>query len=160
MIIILDLPELLSVELKCAPVHITNYKVDRIVPNWMINLYIPDPASPIYRASILNGICSVESIKELDEHDIHKAKDTLNMFHLNCENVQNFTWNTGKVISISIDDRAKIVELFKGLNIFQIGRFGLWNRKLLIDSTMEQARMVIEHIIKSDWDKVKDLLVK
>ena len=154
-----NIPE--KIELKYSPVHITNYKVEKIVPNWMINLYIPELDTPIYRASILNGICSVESIKELNEHEIHKATDTLNMFHLTCDNVQNFTWNTGKVISISQDERVEVVELFNKCNIYSIGRFGLWNRKLLIDSTMKQAKQVVDYITNNkvhNWEETRDVL--
>jgi hypothetical protein len=51
--------QLQELKLEAVPIYITNYKVEKIVPNWMINLYIPDPNTPVYRASILNGICSV-----------------------------------------------------------------------------------------------------
>ncbi len=136
-----------SVSLTCAPVHITNYKVEKIVPNWMINLYIPDKNSPIYRASILNGVCSVESIRPLGNGETWQARDLLSMFHLVDEDPQKFTWNTGKVISISIDDREKILEILSKVNIHLVGRFARWDRKLLIDSTIDQAKNIVDKII-------------
>lgn len=137
---------LISLKLESAPVYITNFKVERIVPDWMINIYIPDPASPIYRASILNGICSVESMKELDGREIVNAKNTLNMFHFADEKETSFVWKTGKVISLSPDDRLKVFEELKRMNIYQVGRFGVWNRKLLIDSTINQSKEIVYNL--------------
>jgi hypothetical protein len=130
------------------------------VPNWMINIYIPDLFTAIYRFSILNGICSVESMRELSDHEIASTVSLLNMFHIRQDGVERFTWNTGKVISISIDDRNRLVEALKSVDIYSIGRFGLWNRKLLVDSTIEQAKMVVEHIYGAPWSITKDKLVK
>jgi hypothetical protein len=158
---------LVGLKLEATPVHITNYKVDRIVPNWMINLYIPDPNSPVYRASLLNGVCSVESMRELNEHEIYFTRNVLGMFHISLEEPEKFTWKTGKVTSISIDDRIKLVEELHKLEIYQIGRFGLWNRKLLVDSTIGQAKAVVDYIdglrnLESiyDWSTTSDKLSK
>jgi len=150
-----------SLELKCNPVHITNYKLERIVPNWMINLYVPNGDTPIYRASMLNNICSVESIRPLKIHETHQVRDILKMFHLSEEEPEVYTWNTGKVMSISIDDRAKLVDELQELSIYCVGRFGLWNRKLLIDSTIEQSMKAVQFINKEiEWQELRDKLTK
>ena len=60
------------------------------------------------------------------------------------EGVERYTWKTGKVISISVDDREKVIENLIKKNIYPIGRFGLWNRKLLVDNTIGQAKMVAD----------------
>lgn len=156
----LNIEELNSIELKCNPVYITNFQVDKIVPNWMINLYIPDPNSPVYRASFLNNICSVESVRELRNHEIYQTIETLKMFHVNEDSAEKYTWNTGKVSSISMDDRMKLVDALKNKDIYSVGRFGLWNRKLLMDSTIKQAKMVVEHIINPKWRKLRIALSK
>jgi hypothetical protein len=136
-----------SLSLKYSPVYITNYKVEKIVPNWMINLYIPDKNSPVYRASILNGICSVESIRTLTKGEIWQVKDMLGMFHLSMEEeVKTYTWSTGKVISISMDERYKAQQELEKLGIYLVGRFACWNRKLLIDNTISQSKEVVEKI--------------
>lgn len=137
-----------SLELKCVPVYITNYCVEKIVPNWMINLYIPDKFSPVYRASILNGICSVESVRELRESEMWQVRDTLSMFHLVDCVPEKFTWWTGKVVSISIDDRNKLDEEMNKMGIYLVGRFARWDRKLLVDSTINQSKDVVDEIIK------------
>lgn len=149
-----------SLKLECNSIFVANYKVERIVPNWMINVYIPDFNTPIYRASFLNGICSVESIKDLEEHDLHRIKDFLSMFHINMQGVEKYNWKTGKVISITPEDRNRLVEILKEKEIYQIGRFGLWNRKLLIDSTINQAKAVVEHLSGRDWSDIKSVLTK
>ena len=146
--------------LGCAPVYISNYKVEKIVPNWMINLYVPSPQTPIYRASILNGICSVESMRELSEHETHIARDLLDMFHISEDPCEKFTWNTGKVISINQDERERLVEDLKKRDVYFIGRFALWNRKLLVDSTINQAKMVVEHLCGLDWSVAREILIK
>lgn len=137
-----------SLELKCVPVFIANYCVEKIVPNWMINLYIPDKNFPIYRASILNGICSVESTRELRESEMWQARDLLSMFHIVDCAPEKFTWWTGKVVSISTDDRVKLIEEMKKLDIYLVGRFARWDRKLLVDTTINQAKEVVNEIMK------------
>ena len=150
-----------SLDLKTMPVYITNFKVIDIVPNWLINLYVPERYSPIYRASILNNICSIESMKELDKFDIKNAIDMFFMFALIPDSVEKYTWKTGKIISISIDDRLKIIEKLKEKNIYSIGRFGLWNRKLLMDSTINQAKLVVDFLCqKKEWEDIINTITK
>lgn len=136
-----------SLSLKYSPIYIANYKIEKIVPNWLINVYIPDERTPVYRASILNGICSVESIRELNEHELHSVKDLLNAFHLTDDPAEKFTWKTGKVISISVDDRQMVENELKMKGIYLVGRFATWNRKLLVDSTIAQAKLIVETIM-------------
>lgn len=149
-----------TLKLDCTAIHVANYKVDRIVPNWMINVYIPDASISIYRASFLNGICSVESTKAIDDWEIVKIAKFLDMFYLSTNGVQGYEWKTGKVVSISTDDRAELIEILKGKDIYQIGRFGLWNRKLLIDSTINQAKAVVEYLNGASWEDIKSILIK
>lgn len=141
-------------------IYVTNYQISNIVPNWMISLYIPDKEYSIYRASILNGICSVESIKELSEHEIKKIIPTiLSMFEINTNSgIDSYEWKNGKIMSISIDQRQKVVNYLQDLQIYQIGRFGLWNRKLLIDSTINQAQSVVRFLKYGGWEETLNKL--
>jgi len=136
----------INIKLESSPINITNYKVEKIVPDWLINIYIPAETVPIYRASILNGICSVESMEET-EFDIAAV---LPMFHFKNDKPDKFCWKTGKVISISNDVRARIEEELELYGVYTIGRFGSWNRKLLIDSTIKQAEKTVEKI-RRNW---------
>ena len=146
-------------ELEAFPVHITNFKVEKIVPNWMINLYIANKDTPMYRASVLNGICSVESVKPLSAREISSAINFLNVFHIYGDSL-SYTWETGKVKSISTDERSDITEMFKKEEFYSIGRFGLWNRQLLVDSTIWQAKHVVLYLADcTKWDELKKKLV-
>lgn len=135
-------------EFAYTPIYVTNYKVDKIVPNWMINLYLPSPHTPVYRASILNGICSVESIRALNQQELYTTKLLLQMFHLTMDEPTSYEWKTGKIISISQDKRVKITEQMSHYSIQLVGRFALWDRKLLVHSTIDGAKMAVEKIMK------------
>lgn len=152
---LIDTPELNS-----NPIYVSNYKVNGIVPNWLINLYVPSLRYPMYRASLLNGVCSVESIRPLTEVELNVVvKDTLSMFHIG-ELIEKYTWETGKVVSISIQEREKIVDELHEMSIYSIGRFGLHNRKLLVDSTINQAYHVASSFtgLGIRWPELRTLL--
>lgn len=131
------------------PIKIINCKVNNIVPNWLINLYIPSPKEKIYRMSILNNLMSSESVDELDSNDILHLKELFKMFYIDISNPTKYEWKQGKIISISIDYRKKILEQFIKNDIYTIGRFGLWNSKLLVDSTINQAKICIDCITEN-----------
>lgn len=144
-----------ELELKSNPIYVTNYDVERIVPNWLINLYVPNPEVAMYRVSILNGIASVESTRDLTEQEINmQIPSVLSMFHLKSSmetgalrySAKPFKWETGKVVSISYDCRRELVDKMHAHSFYSIGRFGLWNRKLLVDSTINQAANVARYI--------------
>lgn len=149
-------------DFKSTPINVLNYKVKGIVPNWMINLYVPSPNTPMYRASILNGVCSVELSREAKDAEMTMIPAWLGAFHIDKETPpDSYSWTSGKVTSISIDDRELIVDKLKEVNVYPIGRFALWNRKLLVDSTISQARAVVEVIAnKGTWDRAKTRLIK
>ena len=134
-------PSLFSV-----PIQITNVKADSIVPNWLINLYVPSQKEKVYRVSILNNIVSVESIEKLKLDEILNLKKLFKMFHLDVSAPKEYEWTQGKIISISIDERKAILEAFVKEDIYTIGRFGLWNNKLLMDSTINQAKLCVDCI--------------
>lgn len=129
------------------PIFVTNYEVKNIVPNWMINLYIPELKFPAYRISVLNNTMSIESCKELafiDEMEMsHYLRE---YFEYDIQSKQSYNWKTGKIISISKDDRGEIIDYFENYDIFLIGRFGLWNRKLLMHNTAFQSKKVVEYL--------------
>lgn len=136
-----------NLELKSNPVHICNIEVDKIVPNWMINLYVPDPSTPVYRISVLNNLASIESTHLMSDAEIAETIEWLGkLFHLKFETASAYTWQTGKVMSIPKDDRERIVKKMISNNFFSIGRFGLWNRKLLVDSTINQSGEVVSYL--------------
>ena len=148
----------LNDEYKSNPIFVTNFKLDKIVPNWLINLYIPDSHSNIYRGSILNSLLSVESIDDFANEEY--VKFVFKMFHIK-EKLNEYEWKTGKVISIDMDKRLELIELFRKYDCFSLGRFGMWNRKLLIDSTINQAQLIASNIANTkDWNTIKFELMK
>lgn len=150
-----------EMELTSTPIHIANYRLEKIVPNWMINLYVPSLTTPMYRVSILNGVCSVEFNCELLDLELASIPSDLPMFHFaESAPTEKYNWESGKVKSISKDEREKIVDELKEESVYSIGRFGLWNRKLLIDSTIIQARAVAETIGEfRSWGETKPKLI-
>lgn len=148
-----------DIELKNKKIHITNIKINRIVPNWLINLYIPDPSNSVYRVSILNNLASVESETELSNEEVESLKKLLEMFYLDTKSIQRYNWEKGKLISISYDERKKLVNELYEKNIFSFGRFGLWNRKLLVHSTISQAASIVNYIFSKE-PKIEELIEK
>lgn len=142
-------------------IYITNYKVANIVPNWMINLYLPSKELSPYRASLLNGICSVESMEELSKTEIEKTiPSALSMFDLeSVSKTESYMWKNGKIMSISTGQRKRVVNMLQDMQIYQIGRFGLWNRKLLVDNTINQAKAVVSFLKNGGWDEALSKLV-
>ena len=134
--------------LYCRPIRTVNVKVNKIVPNWLINLYVPSLKEKVYRASILNNTMSVESVDELNPDDILNLKKLFKMFYLDVSDPIKYEWKQGKIISISMDERRALIEKFLEKDIYTIGRFGLWNNKLLMDATIGQAKSVIDCITK------------
>lgn len=142
---LIGIKEFEDFEFKCNSIEVLNFRVNKIVPNWLINLYVPDRQIPVYRASVLNGQISMESIRKIEEDEFRDLIDTFGMFYIAKDSVERYTWTTGKIMSLSIDQRKRIVESLLPQSIFTIGRFGLWNRKLLIDSTINQAKMITDY---------------
>jgi hypothetical protein len=144
---------------KSSPISITNFEVDKIVPNWLINIYIPSQRTSIYRFSILNGIVSIESSGGFaNNRDINFF---LKKFSLVKDTKKEFEWKTGKVVSIDREERAELIDIFAAFDCFSIGRFGLHNRKLLMDNTIKQAKSIVEHISDSSipWQETRKELL-
>jgi len=144
---------------RSSSISITNFEVDKIVPNWLINIYIPSQRTSIYRFSILNGIVSIESSGGFaNNRDINFF---LKKFSLVKDTKKEFEWKTGKVVSINREERAELIDNFVKFGCFSVGRFGLHNRKLLMDNTIKQAKSIVEHIIDSSipWQETRKELL-
>ena len=98
-------------DFKYNPIHVANVGIDNIVPNWIINLYVPEADEPIYRISILNGVVSVESIEQLSDTYIRrKLPYLLKHFQINLDSIEKYDWEKGKIISMDIDSRKDLLE--------------------------------------------------
>ena len=127
-----------------SDISILNMKVDKISPNWLINIYVPNPDTLIYRASIINGQISIESTKPIS--NIEKAKQMFYMFHIDEKTATDFNWRNAKINSIDNKERIDLLNVLGEMGIVQIGRYGMWDNKILIDETIEQSKRVTELI--------------
>jgi len=135
-----------SIELKSKSIFVTNFKVDKIVPNWIINIYIPRKDTSVYRVSMLNNACSMESVEKLSSSEIAEVIRLMDLFHIDENSMSQYEWKTGKVISIDTDTRERIVTEMMQYEVYTLGRFGLWNRKILIDKTIKQSEAIVKHL--------------
>jgi hypothetical protein len=134
-------------ELKFQTLHITNYKTENIVANWLISLYISDDLFPVYRVTHLNNILSMESLKPLTEYEEHIIHYHLSRyFQYDTKTKETYSWESGRIWGISKEQRRKILEKVIEKDIIPIGRYGLWNGKLEMSATVEQAQIVVKSI--------------
>ena len=136
---------------KQKPLYITNYKTTNIVPNWMIVLYMSDPKFPPYRISCFNNTISMESMRALTTADEIIIKYIVGeLFDYELESMTSYVWETGRIFGINKYDRKAMVDKLSANSIYPIGRFGLWNGKLRMDDTIEQAQRVVATIVLGD----------
>mgnify|MGYP001600203861 CR=1 FL=1 len=140
-------------------IYTYNYCIKNIKSDWLISIYIARDDFYSYRMSILNNQISVESNKSMEPVMVYKEiKKIFPFLELNEESFKEGKWDTGKVISISVKNRKNILEQLLKHNIIPFGRYGQWDRRLLIDSTIEQAN-IIANFIKKKISK-KELIEK
>lgn len=136
-------------EFKSIPIFITNYKTENIVSNWLLGLYISDPQFPPYRITVLNNIISMESVKEMTRSEEEIVKYHLGRyFDYSIDTGQKYIWETGRIFGLTKEQRELMVCKFANENIHLLGRFARWDGKLLLDTTIAQAKMIINNIIK------------
>ena len=139
----------LQKEFKHQTVYVTNYKTEKIVPNWLVCLYISDDKFPVYRVTVLNNILSMESLKKLSPSEEHIIKYHLERyFEYELESKQDYAWETGRIWGLAKNDREEVVKMFADKNVHLLGRFGQWDGKLTMDTTIIQAREIINEITK------------
>lgn len=136
-------------ELVYKPVFVTNYKNNKIVPNWLIGLYISDADFPPYRVTALGDVLSLESLRELTTEDEHLVRYHLGRhFNYELSSVSRYEWKTGRIWGLSPSQRDVVVDRFKQYGIHLLGRFGRWDGKMVMDSTIVQAQQIVNKILK------------
>lgn len=147
-------------ELKHKTLFITNYKTTNIVPNWLIVLYMSDPKFPPYRLTCFNNQISLESLSELTANDEVIIKYIVSdLFDYDPETVSKYAWETGRIFGINKAQRKAILEDLSKHGVFPIGRFGLWNGKLRIDDTIEQAECVVNNLLATEQDIPRNVCI-
>ena len=136
-----------ELEFNHQALNITNYRTKNIVPNWLVGIYISDNRFPVYRITILNNIISMESLTKLTASDEHITKYHLDRyFDYELDTKQEYTWETGRIWGLTKDDRNVVVKLFEERDIFLLGRYGEWDGKRTIDTTVIKANQIIDSI--------------
>lgn len=137
-----------SLEFKYRPIYVTNYRAKDIAANWLIGIYIADEQFPVYRITILNGIISCESLAPLSVEDAYIVRYHLKRyFAYDMENAEASTWPTGRIWGITKDERLEVLKDLAIDNVYPFGRFGVWNGKLTMDTTIKQAQMLVRHLV-------------
>ena len=128
---------------KNKELYITNYTTTNIVPNWLIVLYIADAKFPPYRITVMNNILSMESMDEMSRDDELIVKYHIaELFDYDLSSKTNYKWEQGRIFGVTKEERKSIADNLISKSIYQIGRFGLWDGKLRMDTTIKQAKMV------------------
>ncbi len=135
-------------EFKHSPLYIVNYATTNIVPNWLVSLYIADDKFPVYRITIMNNIMSMESLSRLTSAEEHITKYHLDRyFEYSLETREDYVWETGRIWGIDKTKREEIVKRYGERGIYLIGRFGTWDGKLIMDTTILQAKETVRKIL-------------
>lgn len=141
-------------EYKQKSLYITNYETTNIVPNWMIVLYMSDKKFPPYRISCFNNIISMESMMPLSYDDEVVIKYIVGeLFDYELSTKTSYKWETGRIFGVDKHSRKILVDVLTNSDIYPIGRFGLWNGKLRMDDTIEQAQRVVGTIVVGEVGK-------
>ena len=135
-------------EFKQKTIYINNYETKNIVPNWLIVLYMFDPKFPPYRFSVFNNLISMESLTDLTYEDEVVIKYLIgDLFDYDLKTKTNYKWETGRIFGLQKPEREEMVDFFAKIDIHLLGRFARWDGKLLIDSTILQAKEIVNKII-------------
>ena len=140
--------EVCPYELKNKVLYITNFKNCNIVNNWMIILYMTDLKLPVFRISTMNGILSMESMRELTHDDDVIIKYLIgDTFDYELNSKTSFRWETGRIFGLTSEEREQITLRFAQKRVYLVGRFANWNGKLRMDTTILQAKEIVNKII-------------
>lgn len=132
-------------EFKQKAIYINNYETKNIVPNWLIVLYMSDPKFPPYRIAVFNNLISMESLVDLTYEDEVVIKYLIgDLFEYDLKTKTNYKWETGRIFGLQKPERIEMVDFFAKMDIHLLGRFSRWDGKLLIDSTVLQAKEMVK----------------
>jgi len=138
-------------EFKQKAIYINNYIATNVVPNWLIVLYMSDPKFLPYRITSFNNIISMESLINLTYEDEIVIKYLIgDLFEYNLKAKTSYKWETGRIFGLQKQEREQMIDNFAKMDIYLLGRYAQWDGKLLIHSTIEQAKSIINLLIKND----------
>jgi len=133
-------------------------------------MYYPDPALPVYRASVMGDVLSIEMVQDMLSVPLNMIPElveaqnlvtmVLDSLGIDAKDVTKLDEGSqlGK-ISYAVDDRVRknwILKLTLDHGIYSLGRFALW-KNILQDDVYEDS-MKIRSFIESGthYDYFKD----
>jgi hypothetical protein len=133
-------PTLQGITFQKRAIHITNYITTGIVRNWRIQLYVADAQFPVYRITVLNGILSMESLQALSvEDEVIIRYHLQRYFEYELSSKSTYIWPTGRIWGITKEERRTITAELATAGIYPLGRFGQWDGKMNMDTTIQSA---------------------
>lgn len=118
--------------------------------NLNVSMYYPDPDFPVYRASVMGNVLSIELIQDLfDKYQDKYARsfidEVLHSFGIDFTDTEPMDEGSqlGK-INYDTDDRTRknfILKLTLEYGIYSLGRFALW-KNILQDDVYEDAMKI------------------
>lgn len=142
-------------------VHVTRFRVKNCDLN--VSMYYPDDQYPVYRASLMRDLLSIELIRE--PKDPNEARmcylEVLASLGIDGSDVSIVDEGSqiGK-LDYRLDDRTRkswILKLTMDYNIFSLGRFAVW-KNILQDDVYDDAMRIRGWINSgSHYDMMKDV---
>lgn len=108
-------------------------------------VYFPQLDNPVYRASVVENVLIVESIRELTPTTIPKELfDAFFLFESELELIDYGVQNFGKIAPLPDETwrRAFIGWLSDEFNIFSLGRFATWRPDVMIHDIIKDVQVI------------------
>ncbi|AWD92445.1 hypothetical protein [Xanthomonas phage Carpasina] len=112
-------------------------------------VYFPDPAIPVYRASITGRMLIVESIGgDFSQLSLPKVRSAFGLRNVDLEPLDSVDQKYGKIVDLPREVREAVLhELSKKYNIFSVGRFATW-RNILLDDVVNDI-YTVDRLVRS-----------
>jgi hypothetical protein len=140
-----------DIHFKSKRIWTANYPAKDIVANFFVGLYIPDKEFPAYRITVLDKVISIEFMEEPNDYELSLVKHYLGKhFDYEMKEVTINCFQTGRIWGLEPAQRREIAEEFEAKGIYLVGRYGCWDGKLTIDTTIKQAQEVVHKILSKE----------
>lgn len=131
-------------------VYVIRYRVKNA--NLNLSMYYPSPQTPVYRASVMKDVLSIEMVEELRPKDggvVHYEEEVLNSLGIDSSDITYLDEGSqlGK-ISYNVDERLRknwVYRLTAEHWIYSLGRFAIW-KNILQDDVYEDVQKIRGYI--------------
>ena len=130
------------------PIFTANYPAKDIVANFFVGLYIPDHEFPAYRITVLDKVISIEFLSSPTDYQLSTVKHFLGKhFAYDLDELTRSCFATGRIWGLEPEQRRGIVRRFEEDSVYLVGRYGRWDGKLTIETTIKQAQQAVNKIL-------------